>query len=100
MFTEPWFFEKKVFKGFLHKMCMATILVNGRNHLTNFEFPQPLKATYEIWLQLAWGFKMKSFENVYLDIDIVNKLSVPNTVLKNFNNSQKKKKGIFNFFPI
>ena len=37
-----------------------TILVNGCNHFSNYLFPQPKEAPYEIWAKLAQGLQKRS----------------------------------------
>ena len=45
--------EKKIFKGFYYIWAWWPSWSMDHNHFSNFWFPQPKKAPYEIWAKLA-----------------------------------------------
>ena len=52
--------EKKSFKGFYHIWAWRPSWSMDRNHFSNFSFPQPKEAPYEIWAKLAQGLQRRS----------------------------------------
>ena len=48
------------FGDFYHIWAWQPCWSCDQNHLTNYLFPQPLEATYEIWLHLAQWFQRRS----------------------------------------
>ena len=61
----PRFWRRRFFKGFYHIWAWRPSWSMDRDHFSNFSFPQPKEAPYEIWAKLAQGLlEEKSFENV------------------------------------
>ena len=52
--------EKKIFKGFYHIWAWWPSWSMDRDHFSNFSFPQPKEAPYEIWAKLAQGLQRRS----------------------------------------
>ena len=52
--------EKKIFKGFYHIWAWRPSWSMDRNHFSNFSFPQPKEAPYEIWVKLAQRLQRRS----------------------------------------
>ena len=54
---------------FLSYMGVAAMLIMWPGPFNNFSFPRPLKATYEIWIQLAKWFQRRSRLKLWTDDD-------------------------------
>ena len=52
--------EKKIFKGFYHIWAWRPSWSMDCDHFSNFSFPQPKEAPYEIWAKLAQGLQRRS----------------------------------------
>ena len=52
--------EKKIFKGFYHIWAWRPSWSMDHDHFSNFSFPQPKEAPYEIWAKLAQGLQRRS----------------------------------------
>ena len=52
--------EKKIFKGFYHIWAWRPPWSTNRDHFSNFLFPLPKKAPYEIWAKLAQRLQRRS----------------------------------------
>ena len=48
---------EKIFKGFYHIWAWRPSWLMDRDHFSNFSFPQPKEAPYEIWAKLAQRFQ-------------------------------------------
>ena len=52
--------EKKIFKGFYHIWAWRQSWSMDHDHFSNFSFPQPKEAPYEICAKLAQGLQRRS----------------------------------------
>ena len=59
--------EKKIFKGFYHIWAWRPSWSMDHNHFSNFLFPQPKEAPYEIWAKLAQGLQRRSHLKMLTD---------------------------------
>ena len=59
--------EKKIFKGFYHIWTWRPSWSMDRNHFSNFSFPHPKEAPYEIWAKLAQRLQRRSRLKMLMD---------------------------------
>ena len=59
--------EKKIFKGFYHIWAWQPSWSTNRDHFSNFSFPHPKEAPYEIWAKLAQRLQRRSRLNMLTD---------------------------------
>ena len=52
--------EEKIFKGFYHIWAWRPSWSTDLDHFSNFSFPHPKEAPYEIWAKLAQRFQRRS----------------------------------------
>ena len=60
---QPFGSREKCFKGFYHIWTWRPSWLCDINRFNSLSFPYPMEAPHEIWLQSAWWFLRKKFEN-------------------------------------